>query len=68
MKRIKIVLISFVFIWTVQACNRPNPDKKHENNNMPSEYNEDTTDIGKDTLGAGDAKGSDHTEDIPRSE
>jgi hypothetical protein len=52
----------------MQACNRPNPDKKIDNNETPTEYNNDTTDIGKDTLGAGDAKGSDHTEDIPKSE
>ena len=68
MKKGKIVLISFVFIWAMAACNRPDPDKKLENNATPSEYNDDTTDIGQDTLGAGDAKGSDHTEDIPKSE
>ena len=67
MKKLKIILMLCFLFWTIQACNRPNQNTKSESKEeMPTDY-EDTTDTGKDTLGAGDGQGPDHTQDIPET-
>jgi hypothetical protein len=69
MKKLKLIGLLSVFLWTMQACNRSNQRTETDNSKeTTTDYNVDTADTGKDTLGFGDSKGSDHTQDIPRSE